>query len=65
MGYPVINLLVTCVHISSETSYGIVHSHIEITLVITYRLCVPIFSSTVTTTGSLNIGKVHMVVGAA
>jgi len=33
-GYPVINLVVTCVPISRETSNGIVHSHIEIALFI-------------------------------
>ena len=53
-------LLVTRVLISSETSNGIVHSHIKIALFISMILTIFVFpffpfSSTVTNTGSLNI----------
>ena len=55
---PVVNLLVTRVPISSETSNGIVYSHSIIALFISIILTIFVFpfSSTVTTSGSLDIG---------
>jgi len=40
MGYLVINLLVTCVPISRETSNVIIHSHIELFLFISMILTI-------------------------
>jgi len=58
--YPVINLLVKHLPISIETSNIIVHPHIEKALFISmtqvYHICLAFFSSTITTTGSLDMG---------
>ena len=56
-GYPVITLLVMCVPISMKTNNDANNSHIESYLFNTYHLWQPLFSSTVTTTGSLDTGK--------
>ena len=60
----VVNLLVTRVPISIETSTGIVHSHIKIAPFIPMILTIFVFPFFInrTTTGSLDIG---MFVGAA
>jgi len=66
-GYPVINLLVMCVPISIKTDNDANNSHIESYLFPRHfcHLWQPLLWSTVTTTGSLDIGQVHMCVGAA
>ena len=64
-GYPVINLI--CLPISMKTDNDANNSHIESYLFPRHfcHLWQPLLWSTVTTTGSLDIGQVHMCVGAA
>jgi len=56
MGYSVINSLVMCVPISMKTNNDANNSHIESYLFPPYHLWQPLFLSTVTTTGLLDIG---------